>query len=145
MTTVSGPAAGTEQTRQAVTDFLAARTAADTDRMSELVTDDVEWLPPPSMGLGPFSGREAVVKALAGAAVGRLFQPETIQRRVDHVVAEGDTAVVQQTLTATTRKGVPYENHYCWVYTCQAGKIARMVEYTDSYYAAKVFGMVPSS
>ena len=73
--------------------------------MAELVTDDVEWLPPPSMGIGPFSGREAVVKALAGAAAGRIFQAETIERHVDHVTVEGDTAVVQQTLTATTRKG----------------------------------------
>ena len=41
--------AATEQTRTLVTDFLAARTAADTDRMAELVTDDVEWRPPPRL------------------------------------------------------------------------------------------------
>ena len=60
----------TEQTRQLVTSFLAARTAGDAEGMAALVTDDVEWLPPPSMGIGPFAGREAVVKALAGAASG---------------------------------------------------------------------------
>jgi len=135
----------TEQTRQLVTSFLAARTAGDAEGMAGLVSDDVEWLPPPSMGIGPFSGREAVVKALAGAASGRIFQPDTIERRVDHVVVEGETAVVQQTLTATTRKGAAYRNEYCWVYTCAGGKVARMVEYTDSYHAAKIFGMVPSS
>jgi len=137
--------AATEQTRTLVTDFLAARTAADTDRMAELVTDDVEWRPPPSMGIGPFSGREAVVKALAGAAAGRIFQADTIERHVDHMTVEGDTAVVQQTLTATTRKGAAYRNEYCWVYTCSGGKVARMVEYTDSYHAARIFGMVPAS
>ena len=70
------------------------------------------------MGIGPFAGRDAVVKALAGAAAGRIFQPETMERHVDHVTVEGDTAVVQQTLTATTRKGADYRNEYCWVYTC---------------------------
>jgi ketosteroid isomerase-like protein len=143
--TEASATAATERTRRVVTDFLAARTAGDAARMTELVTDDVEWLPPPSMGIGPFAGRDAVVKALSGGAVGRIFQPETVQRRIDHVVADGNTAVVQQTLTATTRKGARYENAYCWVYTCSGDKVARMVEYTDSFHAAKLFGMVPSS
>jgi len=135
----------TETTRRVIGEFLAARSAGDMERMAALVTEDVEWLPPPSMGIGPFSGRDTVVKALGGGAIGRIFQPETVQRRVDHVVADGNTAVVQQTLTATTRKGAAYENHYCWVYTFEGDKVAKLVEYADSYYAAKVFGMVPST
>ena len=62
---------------------------------------------------------------------------------MDHVTVEGDTAVVQQTLTATTRKGATYRNEYCWVYTCSGGKVARMVEYTDSSTRPRSSGWSP--
>ena len=44
-------------------------------------------------------------------------------------------------LTATTTKGVPYENDYVWVYTCRDGKICQLDEYVDSFKAAKIFVM----
>lgn len=134
----------TEATRALVSRFLEARAANDATTINEVLSDDAEWQPPPSMNLGPFKGRETVVKALTGGAVGKIFDVSTIKREVHKLVVEGDTAVALQRLTATTAKGAAYENEYCWVYTCRDGKIARLDEYVDSFKAAKLFGMVKS-
>ena len=39
-----------------------------------------------------------------------------------------------------TKDGNQYDNEYCWVYTCQDGQIAKMVEYVDTLHASRVFG-----
>jgi len=134
----------TEATRALVQRFLEARAANDADTVSSLLTDDATWQPPPSMGIGPFSGRDTVTKALTGGAVGRIFDMSTLKREVHKLIVEGDTAVALQRLTATTVKGVPYDNEYCWIYTCRDGKVARLDEFADSFKAAKIFGMVKS-
>lgn len=132
----------TEATRALVQRFLDARAANDAATIDTLLSDDAQWQPPPSMGIGPFAGRETVVKALTGGAVGRIFDLSTLKRDVHKLIVEGDTAVALQKLTATTTKGVPYENDYVWVYTCRDGKICQLDEYVDSFKAAKIFGMV---
>lgn len=132
----------TEATRALVRRFLDARSANDAAGIDAVLADDAEWAPPPSMGLGPFKGRETVVKALTGGAIGKIFDLSTLKRDVHKLIVEGDTAVALQRLTATTVKGVAYENDYCWVYTCANGKIVKLDEYVDSFKAAKLFGMV---
>ena len=134
----------TEATRTLVTRFLEARAANDAATIDSVLADDAEWAPPPSMGLRPFKGRETVVKALTGGAVGKILDVATIKRDVHKLVVEGDTAVALQRLTATTANGEPYDNEYCWVYSCRDGKIARMDEFVDSFKAAKLFGMTKS-
>ncbi|MDH4077704.1 MAG: nuclear transport factor 2 family protein [Acidimicrobiia bacterium] len=132
----------TEATRALVQRFIDARAANHAATIDTLLADDATWQPPPSMGIGPFAGRETVVKALTGGAVGRIFDLSTLKREVHKLIVEGDTAVALQRLTATTTKGIPYENDYVWVYTCRDGKICQLDEYVDSFKAAKIFGMV---
>jgi len=132
----------TDATRQLVQQFLAARSANDAATISSLLTDDAVWQPPASMKLGPFHGRDKVTAALTGGAVGKFLDVATINRDVHHLVVEGDTAVALQRLSAKTVKGEDYVNEYAWVYRCVDGKIARLDEYADSLYAAKLFGLV---
>ena len=134
----------TESTRQLVSRFLEARSANDKAAMTELLTADAGWYPPPSIGLGPFEGRDAAVAALGGGAIGKVMDVDTIKRTVHKIVADGDTAVVLQGLSGTLRAGGEYRNEYVWVYTCRDGRIARLDEFTDSLYAARAFGMVKS-
>lgn len=134
----------TESTRTLVNTFLAARAAGDLDGITAALSDDAVWILPQSSTFGPFEGREAVAKALGGGVSGTLFEPGTIKREVRKMVVEGDTAIVQQRLSARTRSGVDYVNEYCWVYTCRDGRIARLEEYADTLYAGRVFGTVAS-
>lgn len=133
----------TEATRSLVQAFLAARSAGDLAGITAALADDATWILPQSSTFGPFVGRDAVAAALGGGVSGTLFEPGTIRRDVHKMVVEGDTAVVQQRLSATTRQGEPYVNEYCWVYTCRDGKIAKLEEYADTLYAGRAFGNVP--
>ena len=67
-----------------------------------------------------------------------LKQPFALDVR--KMVVDGDTAVVQQRITATTKTGNAYDNQYCWVYTCRDGKIAQMEEYADTLVASRAMG-----
>ena len=117
----------------------AHRTPAGFD--AALAADDAEWHIPSSMGVGPFFGRAAVVKGLT-VRFGRVFDIGTAHHDFHKVLADGDTAVVLQRLTAVTTKGVTYENEYVWIYTCRDEKIARLDEHVDTFYVAKTLGMV---
>ncbi len=133
----------TAATRSLVTSFLEARAANDAAGLDALLADDAAWYPPQSV-LRTVEGRENVVKALTGGAIGKFLDVSTVQRNVHKLIVEGDTAVALQRLTATTVNGEAYENEYCWVYTCRDGKIARLDEFVDSFKAAKLFGLVKS-
>lgn len=132
----------TEATRALIKQFLAARSAGDLAGITAALADDAVWVLPQSSSFGPFEGRDAVAKALGGGVSGTLFDPTTIRRDIHKMVVEGDTAMVQQRLSATTLKGAEYVNEYCWVYTCRGGKIARLEEYADTLHAGRVFGTV---
>jgi uncharacterized protein len=132
----------TEETRALIERYLAARAANDAAALDALLTDDAEWHLPRSADAGPFIGREKVLEALTGGVSGKLFDLSTMKREPWNVIVDGDTAAVQQKLTATTLKGAEYVNEYCWVYTCRDGKVARMVEYADTLHAGRVLGFV---
>jgi ketosteroid isomerase-like protein len=132
----------TEETRALIARYLEARGANDAAALDSMLTDDAEWHLPVSAGAGPFVGREKVVEALTGGVSGKLFDLSTMKREPWKVIVDGDTAAVQQKLSATTVKGAEYINEYCWVYTCRDGKVARMVEYADTLHAGRVLGWV---
>ena len=130
----------TEDTRRLIEDYYATLPTGDRDKLASLFSEDVEWYPPESAPIGPFKGREAVTAELGGDTLKRLFQMRTFRLTVHKIVADGDTAVVQQAISASTRDGAQYDNEYCWVYTCRDGRIARIVEYADTRKAAGIFG-----
>jgi uncharacterized protein len=132
----------TEETRALIGRYLEARAANDAPALDALLTDDAEWHLPRSADAGPFIGREKVLEALTGGVSGKLFDLSTTKRDAWKVIVDGDTAAVQQKLSATTLQGAEYVNEYCWVYTCRDGKVARMVEYADTLHAGRVLGFV---
>ncbi|MEA3214420.1 MAG: uncharacterized protein QOJ19_576 [Acidimicrobiia bacterium] len=130
----------TEETRQLIEQYYATLPTGDRSKLGEMFTEDIEWLPPESAPLGPFRGREAVAAELGGDTPKKIFSMRTFRVTVHKTVVDGDTAVVQQAISAQTRDGKQYDNEYCWVYTCRDGKIARIVEYADTRKAAGIMG-----
>ena len=39
-----------------------------------------------------------------------------------------------------TKRGVPYNNTYCWVYHFVGGKISALTEYLDTELVTRAFG-----
>jgi ketosteroid isomerase-like protein len=132
----------TEETRALIARYLEARGANDAAALDSMLTDDAEWHLPVSAAAGPFVGREKVVEALTGGMSGKMFDLSTMKREPWKVIVDGDTAAVQQKLSATTLQGAEYINEYCWVYTCRDGKVARLVEYADTLHAGRILGWI---
>ena len=132
----------TEATRALINQFVEARANNDATTLAGLLADDAAWYAPASAKIGPFNGRDAVVKALTGGAAGAILDVSTIKRDVRSVIVDGDRAVVQQRLTATARNGNDYANEYCWVYTCRDGQVRLLEEYADTLHAGRVFGWI---
>jgi len=135
----TGTTESTEQRHLLIEAFVAARDARDRARVAEMVTDDVEYVLPASLGIEPLHG-ETAIDALAGATTGRFFDLSTIERKVKRITVEGDVAAVEQTMTGTTLEGKDYANEYVWIYELRDGKFARLVEHVDTLAAARILG-----
>jgi hypothetical protein len=134
--------AQTERTRRLVADFFEARISGDRARLIELLADDVCWQVPACFAdRAPPTGRDAIATQLAGRGAG-VYDPATFEITPRCIIADGDTAAARHRLTAMTLAGVPYDNEYCWVFTCRDGRIARLEEYTDTLTLARAWGLV---
>jgi ketosteroid isomerase-like protein len=132
----------TESTRALLEDFYRVLAKGDRDGVAALLTDDCEWIPPSTAPFEGVTGGEQIARRLVGGVVKEMFDiSKPFNLEVRKVTVEGDTAVVQQRLTGTSKQtGADYDNQYCWVYTCRDGRIARMEEYADTLLAAQKMG-----
>ena len=132
----------TEATRSLIQRYYGALGAGDKEGLLDTLADDVVWEPPASAHIETTSGKEAVARALGSAVIKSTFditKPFDVQIR--SMVADGNRAVVQQRIVATAKAtGLPYDNQYCWVYTCADGKITHMEEYADTLIAGRAMG-----
>jgi uncharacterized protein (TIGR02246 family) len=130
----------TSQTRQLIEEYYAAQAAGDRDKLASLLTEDVEWRPAETVPAEPLQGRRVVSSAVSGRGREKMFDMDTFTVTVRRKIVDGDTAVVLQAISAKTLDGKQYDNEYGWVYTCRDGQSASIVEYVDTWKAAKVFG-----
>ncbi len=128
----------TEETRTLIQTYYDTLPTGDREKLASLFTDDVEWWPPETAPFEVVRGAAAVARELGGALLKQVFDLKTFRIEIRRMLADGDTGVVQQSLSATTLDGESYENEYCWVYTCREGKIARIEEYVDTWKAARI-------
>ena len=132
----------TSATRSVIEAYYEALASGDREAVGRLVADDCRWEPPASAPFEPIDGGSEVVAALTGGVIRQMFDlSQTFALDVRSMIVDGDKAVVQQRLTATAKAtGLPYDNQYCWVYTCRDGRIVHMEEYADTALAKEVMG-----
>jgi uncharacterized protein len=129
-----------EQSRQVVTDLLAARDAGDADTVNALLSDDATFQLPGSTSPDRH-GREEVATQLLTAA-NKIFG-DTISRTYHDIIADAGIVAVTQTATGTTLDGgIDYENEYVFVYYLRDGKVQSIIEHADTLRAARIFGRV---
>jgi ketosteroid isomerase-like protein len=85
-----------------------------------------------------FNGKQDVVNRLLTPLMAEL--EGGMQVIPDHIVAEGDTVVVQAHGIAKTKAGKPYNNTYCQVFRITDGKVKQITEYLDTELVTRVFG-----
>jgi uncharacterized protein (TIGR02246 family) len=129
-----------DTTRALVETLVAARDAGDRAKVAEMVTEDVEYVIPRSLGGQARRGDEAI-DALSGGLTGKFFDLSTVKRTIERITVEGDVAAVEQTMVGTTLGGKDYVNSYVWIYELRDGKFARLVEHVDTLHAARLLDL----
>jgi ketosteroid isomerase-like protein len=128
-----------ETNRQLVRDAFEAMGRSDVRPLTELMTDDFDWI---IEGQSRFSrryeGKEAVKRDLLDV----LFQAFATPYRftIDEIIAEGDRVVVLGRGEVRTKAGKDYNNSYCFVLRLTEGRLVELREYLDTALVEAVFG-----
>ncbi|MFA7603291.1 MAG: nuclear transport factor 2 family protein [Novosphingobium sp.] len=115
-----------EANKQVALDFLNAMSDGDAERMARCLTDDAETF---TKGFGQVSGWRNRETMLATAAAFREIVPTGFRPKIEKVVAEGDTVVLEFEGNAELRNGKPYCNQYVFIFSFAGGRIRQLNEY----------------
>jgi uncharacterized protein len=124
----------TERNRALITGIFAELAQNNPLPFADALADDVRWTTPgSSVWSRTFSGKPAVLNDLLGMVRQQLV--ERVRLNVLRILADGEHVVVQAEGRATTKKGKPYNNAYCFLYRIAGDKIAEVTEYLDTELA----------
>ncbi|MEA2624170.1 MAG: uncharacterized protein QOD06_215, partial [Candidatus Binatota bacterium] len=87
---------------------------------------------------GTFEGKQDVIQRLLTPLTSQLEGGLAIAPK--HLVAEGDTVVMQAQGSSQTKSGKRYDNAYCVVFRLAGGKVKQIEEYLDTELVTEAFG-----
>ena len=125
--------------RRIVEALYAALLRGDVDGLFALLSDDIEWTTPASLGdMGGYHRGMSDVRAFFDYVGQRMTLDEF---HVDRYVADGDAVVAvgseRVTILATAK---PYDARWAHVFTLEGGKVRSFVEYVDPTAALSAMG-----
>jgi ketosteroid isomerase-like protein len=104
--------------------------------MSDVMADDFRWIFPGEWTWsGIFEPKPTVLDDLLRPL---MAQFESYRNEAELIVAEGDRVVVQARSEATTKRGDPYNQTYCFVFRVKDGRLTEVVEYCDTALVERV-------
>lgn len=112
--------------KQVALDFLKAMSDADTEGQARCLAPDAVTY---TKGFAKVSGWRNRETMLATTAAFKQIVPTGFRPKIEKVVAEGDTVVIEWEGNAELSNGKPYCNQYVFVFTFADGKIRQLNEY----------------
>lgn len=112
--------------KQIALQFLHAMSEGDAEGQAECLTPDAFTI---TKGFGGVSGQRNRETMLATVQAFKEIVPTGFRPKIQKVVAEGDTVVVEWEGNAELSNGTPYCNQYVFVFTFENGRIKRLNEY----------------
>ncbi|BCQ07384.1 hypothetical protein JMUB5695_00805 [Mycobacterium heckeshornense] len=127
-----------ESNKQLAITFLDGLASGDQAAIRAPLADDaVLVLPRPTFSGTVINSAKNIAEAMAGLQA-HYASP---QARLSPVAASGSTVFAEWRLTATIAdNGAPYDQFYCWVFTCAHGLITEIHEYQDTHYGFEAMG-----
>jgi ketosteroid isomerase-like protein len=121
----------TESNRERITAVWAAMANGDGAPFADAMADEFTWrMTGETAWSGTYSGKADV----RGRMLRALFdQFDTPYRSVaSRIHADGDFVIVECQGEVTTKRGLPYNNTYCFVIRMRDRQMAELTEYFDS-------------
>lgn len=108
----------------------------------EHVADNVDWT---VMGTHPLAAHYRSKAAFVDGTFAKLNKvlPDGTELHLEHLIVNGDEAVVELRSMATARNGMRFDNRYCWVVSFKGETIVRVRAYLDSALVARLFEQNP--
>ena len=85
-----------------------------------------------------YEGKQSVLTELFGTLRARING--RIKTTALRMIAEGDYVVVEARGNNTTKRGVPYNNHYCFVFRLSDNQLKEVTEYFDTELVTAALG-----
>ncbi|WP_242910634.1 nuclear transport factor 2 family protein [Actinomadura terrae] len=128
----------TTDPRTVVVRYVEAVRDGDAEVVRASFAEDATWHYPGDLPISKvWRGRDAIVDEFLGG-MEPLLVPGTLEIELVGTTAEGDRVVAEWTSRARTVHGAAYDNRCAGVFTVRDGRIASVVEYTDTRHAATV-------
>jgi ketosteroid isomerase-like protein len=104
------------------------------------MAEDCRWVFPGDWSwAGAWESKREIVE---GLLLPLMAQFESYRSEADLILAEGDRVVVQARGYATTTRGEPYHQTYCFVYRVARGRLTEIVEHCDTALVERVLDPV---
>lgn len=95
------------------------------------MADDFRWIVTGSSKWSKtYEGKQAVLMELFGTLRSKISG--RIRTTAHRFIAEDDHVVVEARGNNTPKKGLPYNNTYCFVFRISDGKVKELTEYMDT-------------
>lgn len=128
---------GTAENKQLVQHAFSEMEKGNSKPFVDSLADGVRWtVIGTTAWSGTYDGKQAVLTRLLGPLSSQL--EGRFRLTVLRFIAEGDHVVVEARGRNTTKKGLPYDNTYCWVCRIAEGRIQELTEYADTALVAAV-------
>jgi uncharacterized protein len=125
-------------TRTAIDDYMNAIQTGDAEALAAAFHPDATWWLPGDLPVSKmWRGRDAILGEFLGTVMSR-FVPDTLAFTTRSVVVDGDAAVLEWTVEATTIRGDAYKNDYMALFEFRDGRIAAVREYMDTGVMARL-------
>ncbi|MGP3952304.1 nuclear transport factor 2 family protein [Streptomyces sp. 7N604] len=127
---------GTTENKKLLQDIFDEMARGNTRAMSEAMADDFRWVVPGNWSWSGIWGPKSV-------ALDELLRPLMAQLTdyrsdADLIIAEDDRVVVQARGYATTKRGDPYHQTYCYIFRVADGQLVEVVEHCDTALVERV-------
>jgi ketosteroid isomerase-like protein len=119
-----------------VQDIFDQLAKGNTRALSEAMAEDFRWVFPGAWSWsGTWEPRQVVLDELLGPL---MAQFDGYRSEASLVLADGDRVVVQARGRATTKRGDPYHQTYCYIFRVRDGRLTEVVEHCDTALVERV-------
>jgi uncharacterized protein len=131
------------ENKQLVQDIFDQLARGNTRALSTAMADDFRWVFPGNWSWsGTWEPKEVVLDELL---VPLMAQFANYRSEADVILADGDRVVVQARALASTKRGDPYPQTYCYIFRVADGQLTEVVEHCDTALVERVLDPLPTA
>src|SRR3954452_8699480 len=124
------------ENKKLLEDIFDDMARGNTRAMSEAMADEFRWVFPGDWSWsGTWEPKQAVLDEIVRPL---MAQFESYRSEAGLILADGNRVVVQARSRATTKRGDPYNQTYCYIFRIRDGRLTEVVEHCDTALVDRV-------